>query len=487
MTAAAAKTALATPTAGAVPLRTAPLKTLRFRLILSVALVHVVLMGIFAAAAVREQADRIEQELLNRGHALISMTAVASTNALLTEDLGALAEIIQKVERQPDVAFCEISDSRGYILGTTTPDRLGKRRPPRVSHSDRFPLASGDPTLDLREDIRIAGQVVGTVALGLSTYRMDSAMHKTWRDGIFFILLALVVGSFAAWALSLATTRKLRGMVEATAKIGKGDLDVQLPITSRDEIGMLAIAFNNMVASLRHASEEALREHRQRTQAERLACVGEMSASIAHEIRNPLSAVINSVNLLSGDALHGDERSQVISILNSESHRLNRILSDFLDFAKIRESQPARGNLAALIEEVAGMLRQDLPQEKNIRVAVACPPGARLAVFDHDHMRQVVWNLVLNAVQAMGDGGLLSLRTARRGDKIVVTVADTGCGIKPDFIKEMTKPFVTGRRDGTGLGLAIVQRILIQHRSQLSVSSELGIGSEISFELDSGG
>ncbi|MBS0311350.1 MAG: hypothetical protein JSR88_08460, partial [Proteobacteria bacterium] len=177
----------------------------------------------------------------------------------------------------------------------------------------------------------------------------------------------------------------------------------------------------------------------------------------------------------------------VIGILNNESHRLNRILSDFLDFAKIRESQPAQGNLAALIEEIASMLRQDLPPGKNIRVAVTCPPDACLAVFDHDQIRQVVWNLALNAVQAMGDDGLLSFRTVRRGGKIVVTVADTGCGIQPDFIKDMTKPFVTGRRDGTGLGLAIVQRILVQHRSQLSVSSELGVGSEISFELDSGG
>ncbi|MBC2730308.1 ATP-binding protein [Thiobacillus sp.] len=478
---------LAAPLAGSAPLRTALFQTLRFRLILSVALVHVVLMGIFAAAAVHEQSDRIELELLNRSRALISMTAVASTNTVLTEDLGALAEIIQKVERQPDVAYCEIADSRGYILGTTLPDRLGKRLPPRVDQSDSFPLAPGDPTLDLREAIQIEGQTVGTVTLGLSTARMDSAMRKTWLDGSLFILLALVVGSFAAWLLSLATTRKLHDMVEATARIGKGDLDVQLPITSRDEVGMLAIAFNNMVASLKHASEEALREHRQRTQAERLACVGEMSASIAHEIRNPLSAVINSVNLLSGDTLQGEDRSQVIGILNNESHRLNRVLSDFLDFAKIRESQPAPGNLAALIEEIASMLRQDLPPGKNIRVAVTCPPDACLAVFDHDQIRQVVWNLALNAVQAMGDDGLLSFRTARRGGKIVVTVADTGCGIQPDFIKDMTKPFVTGRRDGTGLGLAIVQRILVQHRSQLSVSSELGVGSEISFELDSGG
>src|SRR3569832_972791 len=172
---------LAVPLAGSAPLRTALFQTLRFRLILSVALVHVVLMGIFAAA-VHEQSDRIELELLNRSRALISMTAVASTNTVLTEDLGALAEIIQKVERQPDVAYCEIADSRGYILGTTLPDRLGKRLPPRIDQSDSFPLAPGDHTLDLREAIQIEGQTVGTVTLGLSTARMDSAKHKTKQD-----------------------------------------------------------------------------------------------------------------------------------------------------------------------------------------------------------------------------------------------------------------------------------------------------------------
>jgi len=243
--------------------------TLRFRLMLSVALVHVVLMGIFVAVAVREQSDKIQAELYSRGRSLVALTAVASTNALLTEDLGALAEIIHRVKSQPEVVYCEILDSRGRVLGTTYPERLGKVLPLLAAQSEHFPLPAGDHVLDLQERIRIADQTIGIVTIGLSTVRMDSALAKTWRDGLFFILTALIVGSGAAWVLSLVTTRGLRNMMEAASKISQGNLDVRVPANSQDEVGMLAAAFNHMVASLKQASEDATQEHERRTQAER--------------------------------------------------------------------------------------------------------------------------------------------------------------------------------------------------------------------------
>ncbi|MES2406432.1 MAG: ATP-binding protein [Pseudomonadota bacterium] len=458
--------------------------TLRFRLMVSVALVHIVLMGIFVTDAVREQSDKIQAELYSRGRSLVALTTVASTNALLTEDLAALAEIIHRVKSQPDVVYCEITDSRGRVLGTTYPERLGKRLPLLAASSEQFPLAPTDHVLDLQERIRIADQTVGTVTLGLSTVRMDSALTRTWREGMFFILAALIVGSAAAWALSLLTTRGLRNMMEAARKISRGDLDVRVPTSSRDEVGMLAVAFNHMVASLKQASEEAAREHEQRTQAERLACVGEMSATIAHEIRNPLSAIINSVNLLGGDTLNREDRTQVISILNNESVRLSRILSDFLEFAKMRESELAHADLKGLIEEIAHMLYQDHRTGKNLRLSIHCAADARVAVFDRDQLRQVLWNLMLNALQSMPEGGELSVTTQRYKEKIMVRITDTGCGIAPDFQKSILKPFVTSRKGGTGLGLAIVQRILVQHGTQLDIKSTQGVGTEVSFQLN---
>ncbi len=458
--------------------------TLRFRLMLSVALVHVVLMGIFVADAVREQSDKIQAELYSRGRSLVALTAVASTNALLTEDLGALAEIIHRVKSQPEVVYCEILDSRGRVLGTTYPERLGKVLPLLAARSEHFPLPAGDHVLDLQERIRIADQTIGIVTIGLSTVRMDSALAKTWRDGLFFILTALIVGSGAAWVLSLVTTRGLRNMMEAASKISQGNLDVRVPANSQDEVGMLAAAFNHMVASLKQASEDAAQEHERRTQAERLACVGEMSATIAHEIRNPLSAIINSVNLLGGDTLNREDRSQVISILNNESGRLSRILGDFLEFAKMRESQLTRANLKVLIEEIAHMLYQDHQAGKRLRLTIHCAADAQMAVFDHDQMRQVLWNLMLNALQSMPEGGELSVLTRRDGEKIMVSIADTGCGIAPEFLEKVIKPFVTSRKGGTGLGLAIVQRILMQHGTQLGIISHSGVGTEVSFQLN---
>lgn len=452
-------------------------QTLRFRLILSVALVHVVLMGVFTVEAVQEQSKRIEAELDNRAHSLATLTAVASTNALLTEDLGALAEILQRVKHEPDVVYAEVYDARGRVLGTTIPARLAKRVPPIVS-------ARGSHTLDMRHDVRIAGHTVGFVTLGLSTARMDAALARTWRNGALFILAALIVGGAAAWALSYVVTRGLRALMEAVRRIGAGDLSVEVPVRAHDEVGVLASAFNRMVASLRDTSQRAIQEHERRTQAERLACVGEMSASIAHEIRNPLSAIINSVNLLSADQLSREERGQVLAIVNDESNRLNRILGEFLDFAKIRESEPQPGDLTRLIEETTELVRQDLPADRAIRLVIECAPPARRARFDRDQLRQVLWNLMLNAIQAMPRGGTLSIRTRLARTRVVVSVADTGEGIPAKLLKDIVKPFVTSRKGGTGLGLAIVQRILVQHGTQLAIVSHEGVGTEVSFDLE---
>ena len=161
-----------------------------------------------------------------------------------------------------------------------------------------------------------------------------------------------------------------------------------------------------------------------------------------------------------------------------------QIFKDFGDFAKIRESEPIRADLKGLIEEIANMLHQDHRAGKQLSLTINCAPDAQTAIFDRDQMRQVLWNLMLNALQSMPDGGELSVLTRRHREKITVSIADTGCGIAPEFLEKVAKPFVTSRSGGTGLGLAIVQRILVQHGAQLGIVSHPGVGTEVSFQLN---
>ncbi|MHB8549490.1 MAG: histidine kinase dimerization/phospho-acceptor domain-containing protein, partial [Acidiferrobacterales bacterium] len=371
-------------------------RTLRFRLVLSVALVHAVLMGAFVWSAVDKQSEAIRAELHNRAHSLITLMVVASTNALLAEDLGSLAEVTERVKQQPDVTEGAIVDVRGDVLASTDPRQVGHRMPALPDAA----AAPGHNRLRLHEQIRVSGHPVGTVFLDMSTRHLNVELAATRDEGLLFILLALVVGSVAAWVLSLLITRNLYTLMAAVRRIGGGNLGVRVNLQARDEVGLLGGAFNAMAESLQRISEQVLNEHEKRTNAERLACVGELSASIAHEIRNPLSAVINSVKLLDHSNLPAADRAQAITILNTESLRLQRILNDFLDFARIRESRLLEADICAVIEEVISLIRQH-PQAALVRANMECDACPCRTRHDPDQLRQVIWNLMLNAVQAM--------------------------------------------------------------------------------------
>lgn len=458
--------------------------TLRFRLIVSVALVHAILMGAFIWDAVTEQSDSIRAELQNRGHALSSMMAVATTNALLAEDLASLAEVIGRVHKQPDVSYGEVLDAEGNVLASTDPARVGRRVVPRIKVSDTMPLKPGDHVLDLRENIQVAGRNVGAVFVGMSTANLDKALAATRDEGLLFILIALIVGSLAAWALSFATTRNLHSMTLAVRRLTAGDLNVRVRTRGNDEVGLLARAFNTMVASLQRTSHQVRMEHEKRTEAERLACVGELSASIAHEIRNPLSAIINSVKLLSRGDLPDKDREQVGAIVNAESERLQRILNDFLTFSRIPQSDMQTVELCQLVRDTVTLLSNDPQLPDTVKIETRLPAGPCMGRVDRDQMRQVLMNLIMNGVQAMPDGGILTVEIIVDQAGLNVRVIDAGAGIPDALIDKVTRPFVTGRKDGTGLGLSIVQRILMQHGSKLEIVSHPGVGTEISFTLE---
>lgn len=239
----------------------------------------------------------------------------------------------------------------------------------------------------------------------------------------------------------------------------------------------------NAEEALAKTSRDLQEEQERRLQAERLACVGELSASIAHEIRNPLSSIINALMLVSKDSLPEHERKDVIEIVNSETARLQRILNDFLYFSRIRHSDIRPTNINAVVEDAVTSLRLSADRSSAIEIVMALHDACPNAMLDSDQIRQVLLNLGLNSIQAMPNGGRLTISTHVALGKVWVSVADTGTGV-PEHIKDkILRPFVTGRTDGTGLGLSVVQRILTQHQSELILKSVPGEGTLMQFSL----
>ncbi len=225
-----------------------------------------------------------------------------------------------------------------------------------------------------------------------------------------------------------------------------------------------------------------MRERLQET--ERLAAVGEMAAGVAHEIRNPLAAIVNATTLLADrDGLTAGEYAGTLDAVRTEARRLNRILSEFLLFARPRAPEPRPGDIAEVVERVASLLRDDPARAAAVELEVRKDPGMPAFPFDPDQMTQVLWNVALNGVEAMEGGGRLAIGVERVDGHAVISVVDTGRGIPPAQRARVFDPFYSGKPTGTGLGLTIAQRIVAAHGGRIELDSTPGRGTRVTVAL----
>jgi len=228
-----------------------------------------------------------------------------------------------------------------------------------------------------------------------------------------------------------------------------------------------------MAAQKAQMVEELERKVQERTETlkrmNRLARLGEFSASLAHEIRNPLGSLVTAAKLLP-DATGGEEE-ELVGVIKRESARLDRLLADFLDFSKDPQSRIRMHPLHPIVQRaVEGVTRGE--EFQRVRVTYRLDPQVKEIPCDPEQLEQVFWNIARNGVQAMGGEGELVVSSRRNGRWAEVSFRDTGPGIPPDKWEQIFEPFYTERRTGTGLGLSIASRVVEAHRGFIQVASD---------------
>jgi two-component system sensor histidine kinase PilS (NtrC family) len=217
---------------------------------------------------------------------------------------------------------------------------------------------------------------------------------------------------------------------------------------------------------------------------ERLSAVGRVAAGIAHEIRNPLAAMRGSIQVLRSELSADSSQAELMDIVLSESDRLNRIITDFLTYARPRKFSLAETDLREPLRETFALLRHSPEVLDGHRLEEDLPAGPLLAMADAEGIRQVFWNLSRNALRAMPEGG--TLRAEMRlsvGRTVRITFTDTGRGMSPAQVERLFEPFSSSTTGGTGLGLSIVYQIIRDHGGTINVRSREGHGTTITIEL----
>jgi two-component system NtrC family sensor kinase len=301
------------------------------------------------------------------------------------------------------------------------------------------------------------------------------------------------------YLLSQSIAKPILRLRSASQAVASGDLNQQVSLTRSDEIGDLAEAFDQMTIHLRERTEEAARLYAvtvqrnkelaeinaqlqaaqlQLIQSEKLAAIGQLTAGIVHDVKNPLTVIKGMSEVIVEDNKVDAQTLDEIRIIRDSAEKANRIVSDLLKFARQSRPEMTRQDLRETIDACL-RLTAYLIREAHVQVIKDMPQNQVLITYDAQQIEQVLLNMIANATQAMPDGGVLRINLSQADGAVAVAIQDTGTGIAPENLGRIFDPFFTTKPEGkgTGLGLSVSYGIIANHRGQIAVDSTLGKGT----------
>lgn len=425
---------------------------------------------------------------------------------MMRNDRAAIERIVSDIGSEPGIIQLRIADQQGIVRFSTNPLGTGSPAGPRRDAMTRLP--SGDRVLNVQRPIPnqascseaschvhpASQRVLGTVDTQLSLASVDHDLASQQAQLLRFTVVALVLILFASLAfVYLVVHRRVRTLQAGTRRVAAGDLSYRLPPQSPDELGELAESFNQMTGELERARRQLIeRTERSLMNSEKMASLGKLAATVAHELNNPLFGILTYARLasrqLAGSDIPPAEREKLadkLSVIERESRRSGDIVRNLMTFARQAPQKMAPCQLSAIIDRAVAVVRHRL-ELQGIALDVQHNADAPNIVCDEGQVQQVVLALVVNAIEAMPGGGSLTISSGMRSRvDAVFSVRDTGGGIPLEVMPHVFEPFFTTKSDmhGSGLGLAVAHGIVAQHGGEIEVSSEPGKGTVFTVSL----
>ena len=333
----------------------------------------------------------------------------------------------------------------------------------------------------------IQGEIIGILYVGILEEKFidmrNRAIAMFLGIACAAMFIALIVSSF----LAKGVLQPIKRLIFASQQWAGGNLDYRVETTAKDEIAELTNTFNLMASSLKERNDR-LKEYTQQQimKSERLATLGQLAAGVAHEINNPLGAILMYSHLSLEEMGAEDSHRRNLEKVVAEATRCKNIVRGLLDFARQSEPNVEESDANDILRRTLSLL-QNQPLFQNIKVATALSPSPPKVMMDSGQIQQVFTNIIFNAAEAMaGEGELfVASRVAPSGESIEIEFTDTGCGIPQENLEKIFDPFFTTKEvgRGTGLGLAVSYGIIARHKGTIEVKSEPGKGTTFIIRL----
>jgi signal transduction histidine kinase len=479
--------------------------SLQKKFILVTSLSIIVLMAAIGYWVVKRESRIMYDEIEKKGKLLAETLAIPMINDLIYEKLGLVEEgglidnyVTEMFGKEDlDLLYVAVIDADGKVISHNDFREYGK------TYSDSLTMKallagetiiqrfhdgpSGHDAIDVATPLSIGKKRWGTIKFAISLEKLEAEIQGVVTKVAAITLVMLAVALVAIVGLSRRFMGPITQMARTMEKAGTESLDVRVDVKGRDEIAMLGQSFNDMIARIREANIELKKTHEKMYQSERLASIGVLASGVAHEINNPLGGMFNCVKMLEGRGADEEFRKQYLDLIREGLERIENTVGKMLLMSKKKEHEPTVVRVSDVIRDVHGLLDYRL-QSGAIEYAEDLEDGLGVLINRQD-LHQVMLNLIINAVQAMKNGGRLRVGGYRNGSSVVVSVEDTGEGISEEHINRIFDPFFTTKQpgEGTGLGLWMTYEIIKSYVGDIAVSSKQGEGTVFTVTLKAAG
>jgi len=377
------------------------------------------------------------------------------------------------------------------IVSSTNPNMVGKwiskQKKELIFKADIGEAKGGGQNYEVVIPVISQDKHLGYIYLTLNTDDFSAFLKMGAVRRIVSASIILIIGIVLSIFLAKRYTKPIKDIVYAARRVASGDFSYRIDMKRKDEIGELAQSFNYMTEKLKE--EKTLAERLRR--AEHLAGIGQFSGSIAHEIKNPLNFINLSIDHVREkyrppDPKEAERFDSLMLNIKKEIERVRKFSESFLNYVRPLELSRQKTDMAGLIDEVLGVITL---KAKSDGVEIKKDYSSLPTLYvDPEFIKTCIYNLIINSLEAMPDGGILQICATQRDGRLDISLSDTGKGIAKKDIERVFEPFFTTKKTGLGLGLSLTKRIIEEHGGKLTLTPKepSGIVATISLPIDRG-